>query len=191
MNPIDPETLRHGLDYGRYREGVKANGETFDEVYEAPASRPEDLAFLRRLPPLDLVALAEDWCPDVFHTLPTWARLVEELEGWRLLIFPRDEHPELMEAFLWQGTAKRIPVYAFYDKRGFLQTWWSGRGREAQEALDGILGGRAFDELDDATRQRAVELFERGYPERFRRANLEEILVQLGAFFHVAPGGAS
>lgn len=185
MNPIDPDLLAQGLSYPRYRAAVARNGEVFDEVYAAPASTEADLAVLRRLPPLEIVAIAEDWCPDVFHTLPTWARVAEQLDGWSCRVFPRDQHSELMDAFLYQGSARRIPVYAFYDQRNYLQTWWSGRGRAAQDALDGVLKGRSFDALSAAEKRRAEELFEAGYPARYRRANFEEILTQLRAFFHL------
>lgn len=185
MNSIDERRLNQGLSYGQFRETkVEDNASVFDQVYADPTCTEEDLAFLRRLPPLSIVALAEDWCPDVFHTLPTWARVAEEVEGWSLRVFPRDEHPGLMNAFLWKGSAKRIPVYAFYDRRNRLQVWWSGRSREAAADLEDVLGGVAWSEADEETRERARELFETEYPRRYRRANFEEILDLLAAFFH-------
>lgn len=185
MNPI-PETLLHqGLPYSQYRDRVQQNAEIFDEVYRQPAYTDVDLEFLRRLPPLSIVAIAEDWCPDVFHTLPTWARVAEEVTGWALRVFPPDEPRELMNAFLWHGQSRRIPVYAFYDHSDLLQTWWSGRSREAQEAYEAALGGTSWEEADEATRRKVADVFGEGYPARFRRANFEEILALLSAFFHV------
>lgn len=185
MNPIDEKLLDQGLSYGQFRETqVEENAADFDAVYADPTCTEEDLAFLRRLPPLSIVALAEDWCPDVFHTLPTWARVAERLAGWSLRVFRRDEHPRLMDTFLWQGRAKRIPVYAFYDRRNHLQAWWSGRSREAEEDLNQVLGGASWSEADEETRKEAAELFETEYPSRYRRANFDEILDLLAAFFH-------
>lgn len=185
LNRLPEDLLEGGLSYLDYRSTVRSNDEVFDEVYRDPGYTQDDLSFLSRLPALTVVALAEDWCPDVFHTLPTWARVAEEVEGWDLKIFPRDDNPRLMEAFLWKGGAQRIPVYAFYDRNLQLQCWWSGRGREAQEALDELLAGRSFDELEEAEQARAKALFDEGYPARFRRANFEEILDLLSAFFHL------
>jgi hypothetical protein len=179
------EIWSRGLPYARYREGVTRNGDVLDEVWREPACRAEDLEVLRRLPPLRVLAIGEDWCPDVFHTLPTWARLAEELPAWELRVYPRDENPDLMEAFLWKGEAQRIPVYAFYDKAGRLQTWWSGRSAPAERALQEALAGRAYGDLAEDERKELAKLFEEGYRATFRRANFEEMVVQLRAFFHL------
>ena len=185
MNPIDEGILELASSYEEYRTRVTKNAAVFDEVYAGLAFDAADLGFFRRLPPLTVVAIGEDWCPDVFHTLPTWARLAEELDGWRFLVFQRDQDPPLIESFLYRGSAKRIPVYAFYDARRYLQTWWSGRCAAAQRAVDGWLAGRTFAELDDAGRQEIGRRFEEGYRNEFRRANFVEIKTQLGAFFHL------
>ena len=149
MDPMTADAWARGLEYADYRERVEKNADVFDEVHAAPAYTEEDLEVLRALPPLKVLCIGEDWCADVFHTMPTWARLVEELDGWSLRIFPRDQHLDLMENFLWKTKAQRIPVYAFYDQRDYLQAWWSGRGRIAQAELDGVLDGKTFAELDE------------------------------------------
>ena len=185
MNPIDEATLSLASTYDEYRARVKRNGEIFDEVHADPAFDGEDLDFFRRLPPLTVVAIGEDWCPDVYHTLPTWARLCESLDGWLLRVFERDQDPPLIDFFLYRGSGKRVPVYAFYDARRFLQTWWSGRSATAQRAVDGWLAGRAFGDLDEAAREEIGRRFEDGYRSEFRRSNFLEIKTQLAAFFHL------
>ncbi|MCH9649141.1 MAG: thioredoxin family protein [Deltaproteobacteria bacterium] len=187
INLLTEERLGQGLDYQAFRSRVNRNGEIFDEAWqESPVFSDADLATLRKLPPLTVVAIAEDWCPDVFHTLPTWAKLGELLPDWDCRIFPLDENPDLMEAFLYKGRAKRIPVYAFFDQRGYLQAWWSGRCRQAQEALDGHLGGRTFAELSAEEKSGLTEFLNAGYRESFRRQNFLEIMALLKAFFHVS-----
>lgn len=185
MNPIDGATLARGLSYDEYRDRVTKNADVFDEVYRTPAYTDADLDFFRRLPPLTVVAIGEDWCPDVFHTLPTWARLTEALDGWSLHVFQRDQDPPLIDSFLWRGDAKRVPVYAFYDARRYLQTWWSGRSGVAEQAVKGWLAGRSFADLDAASRAEISDRFNDGYRREFRRLNFLEIKAQLGAFFHV------
>ena len=187
MNPLSMDLWERGLLYKDYRRTVRRNGKTFDEVFRDPTHEASDIAFLRQLPPLRLLAIGEDWCPDVYHTLPTWVRMVDELPGWELRIFSRDAHPDLMRYFLWRKDAQRIPVYAFYDDEERLQTWWSGRSAAAQRAFDESLGGRPFSKLDPEERKRVSDAFEEGYRREFRRANLDEILTLLGAFFHVSP----
>lgn len=178
-------TLESGLTYELYRSRVELNGEVLDEAFRAPEFRRDDLRLLRLLPPLTVVVLAEDWCPDVVHTLPTWARLTEALEGWDLKVFPASEHEDLMANFLFRSRAKRVPVYAFYDDRRVLQTWWSGRGREAEEALQEYLQGRPYGALRGEEKEALSVEFNRRYQERFRRQNFLEILAQLRAFFHL------
>jgi hypothetical protein len=55
-----------------------------------------------------LVVLAEDWCGDASSTVPVLARWAEEA-GMELRILRRDEHPEVMDAYLRNG-ARAIPV---------------------------------------------------------------------------------
>ncbi len=188
MNPLTSEVWESALSYGDFRQQLTHHGEIFDEVYANPAHTDRDLEWLRALPPLRVLAIGEDWCPDVYHTLPTWARLSEELPGWDLRVLGRDQYPELMAAFLWQGKAQRIPVYAFHDQRSFLQLWWSGRGRAAQKAIDDFLAGRSFADLEPDEKKVAGRLLDDGYRREFRRANLEEILTQLRAFHHCMNG---
>jgi hypothetical protein len=185
LTPLPREIWSRRLSWSAYLATVSRNRDRFEEVYRQPSHGAGDLAWLRRLPPLRVLAIGEDWCPDVYHTLPTWARLVEELPGWEIGIFARDANLDVMEAFLWQGDRQRIPVYAFYlgDR---LQLWWSGRGAAAEQALAGFLAGRRFAALSEEERRRAAALLEEGYRREFRRQNLEEVLTLLGAFFHVA-----
>ena len=185
MNPLPLELWNQGLLYENYRRTVRRNGKVLDEIFRNPIHTPEDVEVLRPLPPLNLLALGEDWCPDVYHTLPTWARIVKELPGWELRIFPRDAHKELMRHFLWRKDNLRIPVYAFYDEALRLQTWWSGRSAPAEKALQELNGGRPFGELSPQERTTVGEAFEEGYRNEFRRANLDEMLAQLRAFFHL------
>jgi hypothetical protein len=185
MNPLPRGIWTRRLSYPAYLATVSRNREVFDEVYREPTYRESDLAWLRRLPPLRVLAIGEDWCPDVYHTLPSWARMVEELPGWELGIFARDANPDVMEAFLWRGDRQRIPVFAFYlgDR---LQVWWSGRGAAAEQALADFLAGRSFAGLPEEERRRATLLLQEGYRREFRRQNLEELLALLHAFFHVS-----
>jgi hypothetical protein len=178
-------TWKRRLTYEAYLATVSRNRAIFDEVYGAPAFGEADLALLRRLPPLRVVVIAEDWCPDAFNTLPTWARLVEQLPGWELGVFARDTVPELVEAFRAPGRDRPIPVYAFY-LGDILQVWWSGRGAGAERALARFLAGRSLDQLCEEERRCCGLMLLEGYRHEFRRQSLEEILTLLSAFFHVA-----
>ena len=185
LNRLDDALFDRGQTWDAYRARIQKNEATFDEVYEHAAFVEEDLAVLRALPPLTVIAIAEDWCPDVCHTLGTWARVAEAIDGWECRIFPRDENPDLMDGFLYRSRAARIPVYAFYDRNRSLQCWWSGRCRDAQARIDAITRGRSYEEMDDEARTATAAVLREGYPARYRRENFEEILAMLRAFFHV------
>lgn len=190
LRPLDPEILDASLTFQQFRDRAEVNADVLDEVRSEPDVTAGELEMLLRLPPLRLVAIGEDWCPDVVHTLPTWDAVCSELDGWSIHVFPRDEHDELMQAFLWKGEAKRIPVYAFFDQRGHLQTWWSGRGATAEARLKEWLAGRSFADLDDDEKKAIGERLDKGYREGFRRENFREILDQLRAFYHLGPEAA-
>lgn len=51
-----------------------------------------------------LLAIAEDWCGDASNTLPVLARLAELAPGLELRLIKRDEHPELMNRYLTNGS---------------------------------------------------------------------------------------
>ena len=56
------------------------------------------------------VVLAEDWCGDASSTVPVIARFAEAV-GMELRILRRDEHLEVMDAYLTNG-ARAIPILA-------------------------------------------------------------------------------
>jgi hypothetical protein len=56
-----------------------------------------------------LVALAEDWCGDASSTVPVVARWAEAAGNIELRILRRDEHLEVMDRYLTNGT-RSIPL---------------------------------------------------------------------------------
>jgi hypothetical protein len=185
MNPLPADIWKRALAYPDYRAGITRNQEAFDEAYAHPGLQPADFDLLRNLPPLRIVAIVEDWCPDVYNTLPTWVRISEMLPRWDLRVLARDTHPDVMAHFLWKDDAKRIPVYAFYNEAGRLQAWWSGRGAEAEDGLQELLAGRQFADLTPEQQKQVGAVFEESYRMEYRRTNFEEILRLLAAFFHL------
>jgi len=189
MHPLPPAVWSRGKPYPIYREDVTRNHDVFDDAYATPAYTADDLALLARLPPLRVLAIAEDWCPDVFHTLPTWARLADELPGWELKVFSREGNPELMSSFVSHDDRRMIPVYAFYNGAGRLQAWWSGRTAAADAAIDRLLAGRPFIELDTGERAEVGRALGEAYRDELRRRAFEEIRALLTAFFHLDGSG--
>ena len=51
-----------------------------------------------------LLVIAEDWCGDAANTIPVLAKWAEQVEGLELRIIPRDEHPQVMDRYLTDGS---------------------------------------------------------------------------------------
>lgn len=61
------------------------------------------------------LVIVESWCADAAHMLPVLNKLAEVNECIELRVVLRDENPELMNAFLTEGT-KSIPIVLMIEK---------------------------------------------------------------------------
>ncbi|MBI4595611.1 MAG: thioredoxin family protein [Candidatus Tectomicrobia bacterium] len=61
---------------------------------------------------LKVLAIVEDWSPDVHRALPVLYKLVEA-GGMELRIFARDQNPDIMDLFLNKGQFRSIPTFVF------------------------------------------------------------------------------
>lgn len=94
-----------------------------------------------------LLALAEDWCGDASNTLPVLARLAEQAPGIELRLIRRDEHPEVMDRYLTDGS-RSIPIVIALDDEFREIGHWGPRPSELQRWVMGELGrGRPKSEL--------------------------------------------
>ena len=64
---------------------------------------------------LKLLVIAEDWCGDASSTIPILARFADTVPGMQLRILRRDEHPELMDRYLTNGS-RSIPIVIVLDE---------------------------------------------------------------------------
>jgi len=62
-----------------------------------------------------LLVIAEDWCGDASSTIPVVARMAEAVPGLELRIIRRDEHPEVMDRYLTDGS-RSIPIVIALDE---------------------------------------------------------------------------
>jgi thiol-disulfide isomerase/thioredoxin len=118
---VTPARFEQGLTYADFVSQAKVNRDKFEKFYNDPALTADDLAFFKKAVahpngPAKILALAEDWCGDVYRELPTLARIAEAT-GADLRIFRRDENPDIMDEFLSNnGKSRAIPVFVFYTK---------------------------------------------------------------------------
>ncbi|HEY8258487.1 MAG TPA: thioredoxin family protein [Gemmatimonadales bacterium] len=62
-----------------------------------------------------LLVIAEDWCGDASSTIPVVARLAEAVPGLELRLIRRDEHPDVMDRYLTNGS-RSIPIVIALDE---------------------------------------------------------------------------
>ncbi|MFN0177820.1 MAG: thioredoxin family protein [Gemmatimonadales bacterium] len=81
---------------------------------------------LGRGEPLRFLMLTHDWCWDAAITLPWLVRLVEAVPGNQFGFLLRDEHPEVMDQFLTNGT-RSIPIVFALRPDATLAGHWGPR----------------------------------------------------------------
>lgn len=80
---------------------------------------------------LRMIMLAEDWCMDTNNTAPFLARFAEAVPGVSLRFLLRDENPEVMDRYLYNGS-RSIPVVIILDEGCRELGHWGPRPAELQ-----------------------------------------------------------
>ncbi len=152
--------LAAALPYPAYREMLtallaegKTTGPNQTEVYLAAATQNES-----RMKRLDrkarfteemetalagltkshlMLAITEGWCGDAAQTIPLFNHMAEASDKLELKLVLRDEHPELIDQFLTDGS-RSIPKVIFLDAASLeVVADWGPRPAPAQElAMD-------------------------------------------------------
>lgn len=79
-----------------------------------------------------LLVISEDWCGDASNTVPVVARLAAVLPNVELRVVKRDEHPELMERHLTDGS-RSIPLVVVLRPDFTVAGTWGPRPTELQQ----------------------------------------------------------
>jgi hypothetical protein len=169
MPPIDYAShFAAALPLAEYIARARKNKELWEAVYRTARVDPDALIRAGALPgPVHLLALSEDWCGDAVNAVPVVARLADLSPALELRVLARDEHPDLMNAHLTNGT-RSIPVVIALDAHYAELGWWGPRPAELQRWVLGP--GRA---LPKDERYREVR---RWYARDRGRAVLDEVL---------------
>ena len=117
---VTPARFASGLTYKDFLAQAKVNKDKFEENYGTAHVSADDAAFFKKLAalpggPAKILAIGEDWCPDVYRGLPVMVRIAEA-SGMELRVFPRDANLDIMNEFLNQGLHQSIPVAVYYTK---------------------------------------------------------------------------
>lgn len=79
-----------------------------------------------------MLVISEDWCGDASNTVPVMARMAEVLPNVQIRVVKRDENPELMDAFLTNGS-RSIPLALVLRPDFTVAGRWGPRPAELQE----------------------------------------------------------
>jgi hypothetical protein len=150
---VTAERFAVGLTYQEYRERIQRNQAKFDYNYDQTRLADDDARAFRELAsrpdgPARVLALAEDWCPDVFRGLPVMARIAEAA-GMELRVFSRDQNIDIMNEFLHQGKHQSIPVFVFYTRSQRYLAHWTERpalANEQMQLVNAIFQGKTAEE---------------------------------------------
>ncbi len=144
--------------------------------------------------PLIWLVLVEAWCGDVAQILPVLNAMAATNDHLQLRLLLRDEHPEVMDAFLTNGT-RSIPKLIILDGET-LQVLgsWGARPAAAQAIMDGAKARMAREE--DRTRQRdifdqAKVDIQKWYNQDKTRSTQREVLAAVQVAATLLAGGAS
>jgi hypothetical protein len=136
---VTPERFESGVTWAEYSQNIKRNRDKFQLNYDETQLSDADTQTFRELVakengPAKVLALGEDWCPDVVRGLPVMARIAEA-SGMELRIFPRDDNLDIMQEFLNEGKYESIPTFVFYTRDHELIAFWSERPAKANAEL--------------------------------------------------------
>ena len=125
-----------GLTWERYlADEIVEHRELWEGVYwksETPAWALEELDEIGR--PWNLIVIAEDWCGDASNLVPIFARLAEASQWIDLRVVKRDEHPDLMDLYLTNGS-RSIPIAVIMDAEFRPLGRWGPRPAALQELV--------------------------------------------------------
>ena len=99
---------------------------------------PEMAVFLSKMTkPVTFLTITEGWCGDASQVVPVFEKmaLAQPLITHRIMY--RDEHPEIMDAFITEG-GRSIPKLIALDEEGNVLTSWGPRPQALQDIVQKI-----------------------------------------------------
>ena len=130
------EWFTKGLAERTYVHNMEKNRENLLTVYNQYAIHQKKRAAPKAAKEkLRALVITADWCGDAMVNVPIFMRIANEaLIDARYFI--RDEHLDLMDQYLTNGTARSIPIIVIIDQDGNEVGKWGPRSAEAQRFVD-------------------------------------------------------
>ncbi|NBD23640.1 thioredoxin family protein [Paenibacillus glycinis] len=114
------QAFHEAVDFETFLAQAQVNRDALQDNYEAYELSEQELAFFAELPePVDVLALAHDWCGDVAANLPLFARIERDTGKLKLRVIPRDPgNRDIAESYPAKDGQSRIPTYVFFSQAG-------------------------------------------------------------------------
>jgi hypothetical protein len=129
-NVITAQRYAQGFTYEAYINSIGENRTKFEPHISAFKLSAMDVQFFKsivdKVGDVNVIAIGEDWCPDVHRGLPIVAKIAEA-SGMDLRFFPRDKYLDIMNLFLKDFKYQSIPVFAFFDGKFSYMCHWTER----------------------------------------------------------------
>jgi thiol-disulfide isomerase/thioredoxin len=109
------EVFEGGKTLADFRAALPPDSPAIGELAIPPTLAGAELAF-RDLAGLRVLAIVEDWCKDSRDALPVIDALMAAAPDSVLRVVRRDDHPDVMAAYLKDGRFAAIPVFVFLDR---------------------------------------------------------------------------
>jgi hypothetical protein len=175
---VTAQRYSQGFTYEAYLNQLGDVKLRFSEHIAAFHLAPADAQFFKdivqRTGPLRVLAIAEDWCPDVHRGLPIVASIAEA-SGMELRIFPRDKNPDIMNLYLNQGKFTSIPVFAFFDKNLNPLCHWIERPATASRTIKEVTTELAKQKLSDEEARKIVRQRTAPLTDNWRQDTVKEL----------------
>ena len=148
-----------------------ANQAKMEELFQGLELDARIRHFLAELPPIRVVAIAEDWCGDVVRHVPALRRLASAAPKLEIRFLSREQEPGLFTRFLTNG-GEAIPKFIFLS-----ETWvecgnWGPMPEPCREL---IARGKACGKVA-AARKKVAALYEADPGQRMVIAELVKLL---------------
>ncbi|HEX6819179.1 MAG TPA: thioredoxin family protein [Ktedonobacterales bacterium] len=115
---ISRELFESGMTIDEFKAQMRENRDKLERSEVEAVIPPEERAFYAGLPePLNVLVLAEDWCPDVVAGLSLVSKLAQETGKLNVRVLLRDQHLDVADQYLKEGKYRSIPVLVFFDQQ--------------------------------------------------------------------------
>lgn len=164
------EVFENGLEYSAWLEAAENEDhrKKMDEFYDRLSLSDSDEAMLRSIDrPVHVIAIAEDWCPDVVRHVPILMKMADTSANIHVRFIAREASLDTFARFLTVG-GEAIPKFIFLNDE-FVECGSWGPMQEDCRAL--IARGKACGDLKTAR----VKVFERYKADPERRIVLAEL----------------